>query len=267
MRVGDWRHDVTPCVDGSRVGGHGAKQVDVLAHATKLVFAASRALTTTLQHRENAGEMTTSNIATAVIGLSMTVLVWLYRINQAMNAVPLEAAQAAPRRWTINEIQETYERMKKNPSDFGRHLPPSLDRRYVVFGGAGKPHNDTSNPFFQLSAFVNNRCFRHGRRRYRLTTPPTRPVPGEHSDRRLPARQPTGCKGKGKGRQLRQGRHDVPVVGQGVFFDTMARIGGKETPDRLPYGGHDRSFGAKRAAVRAYPASQCRRNCQRTRGC
>lgn len=47
----------------------------------------------------------------------------------------------------------------------------------------------------------------------------------------------------------------------------MARIGCKETPDRLPHGGHDRSFGSERAAIRAYPARQCRRNGQRARGC
>lgn len=100
--------------------------------------------------------MATSNVATAAIGLSIAVLLWLYRINQAMKVVPKEAVQLAPRRWTTKEIQETYERMKKNPSDFGKHLPPNLDRRYVVFGGAGKPHTGTSNPFSQLAGFANN---------------------------------------------------------------------------------------------------------------
>lgn len=120
------------------------KLVDVPAHATKL------SSTTTLQHHEKGGEMVTSNIVTAAIGLSIAVLLWLYRINQAMKVVPKQAAQLAPRRWTTKEIQETYERMKKNPSDFGKHLPPSLDRRYIVFGGAGKSHTDTSDPFSSL---------------------------------------------------------------------------------------------------------------------
>ncbi|KAK1829845.1 sterol-4-alpha-carboxylate 3-dehydrogenase, decarboxylating [Podospora conica] len=86
--------------------------------------------------------MATSSIATAAFGLCVGVLLWLYRVNQAMKVVPKETAQAAPRRWTTEEIQETYERMKKKPSDFAKHLPPSLDRRYVVFGGAGMVGGD-----------------------------------------------------------------------------------------------------------------------------
>ena len=92
-----------------------------------------------------------SNVATAAIGIAMAVLVWLYRIDQAMKAVPKETAQAAPHRWTTQEIQETYDRMKKKPSDFAKHLPPRLDRRYVVFGGAGMLHGLHCNPFLSFS--------------------------------------------------------------------------------------------------------------------
>ncbi len=71
------------------------------------------------------------------IAIVLIALVWLYRINSAMQAVPEQAAKASPHRWTPQQIQETYERVKKTPVDFTKHLPPRLDRRYVVFGGAG----------------------------------------------------------------------------------------------------------------------------------
>ncbi|KAK0656641.1 hypothetical protein B0T16DRAFT_316951 [Cercophora newfieldiana] len=73
---------------------------------------------------------------------SAIALLWLYRINLAMQAVPAEAIKASPRRWTRQEIRETYERVSKTPSDFSKQLPPALKRRYVVFGGAGMVGGD-----------------------------------------------------------------------------------------------------------------------------
>jgi len=74
--------------------------------------------------------------------VSVLALAWLYRINSAMRAVPDEATRMAPRRWTREEIRETYERMKKTPTDFAEHLPPCLDRRYLVVGGCGMVGGD-----------------------------------------------------------------------------------------------------------------------------
>lgn len=66
-----------------------------------------------------------------------TALVWLYRINRAMQAVPKEAAEISPRRWTREQIRDAYECVKQTPLDFAKRLPPRLDRRYVVLGGSG----------------------------------------------------------------------------------------------------------------------------------
>lgn len=66
------------------------------------------------------------------------VVIWFYQVNLAMQAVPESMAKAAPHRWTKQQIRDTYERVKKKPTDFRSRLPPPLDRRYVVFGGAGK---------------------------------------------------------------------------------------------------------------------------------
>jgi biopolymer transport protein ExbB/TolQ len=81
-----------------------------------------------------------STMATMWLSLAVTtaiVAVWLYRVNRAFRAVPEEAARASPRRWTKNELRETYERLKKKPLDFTKNIPPRLDRRYIVVGGSG----------------------------------------------------------------------------------------------------------------------------------
>ncbi|KAL2017707.1 hypothetical protein VTK56DRAFT_1732 [Thermocarpiscus australiensis] len=54
-----------------------------------------------------------------------------------MKGVPQEAANCAPRRWTKEEIRGTYERLKGEPLNFLKGLPPRLERRYVVVGGSG----------------------------------------------------------------------------------------------------------------------------------
>ncbi len=74
-----------------------------------------------------------STIAVAFV----TAVLWLYRINKAIKAIPEPAAKAAPRRWTTQEIRDMYEKLEEKPVDFGKHLPPRLERRYVVVGGSG----------------------------------------------------------------------------------------------------------------------------------
>jgi hypothetical protein len=71
--------------------------------------------------------------------IAVLALAWLVRINVAMLTVPEGAREASPRRWTKQELHDTYERVKQKPLDFVKLLPPRLDRRYVVVGGSGKP--------------------------------------------------------------------------------------------------------------------------------
>jgi FlaA1/EpsC-like NDP-sugar epimerase len=82
------------------------------------------------------------SLAVAIASVTCIALIWLVRINLAMHAVPAEAAKVMSHRWTRKEIQETYERVRKSPVDFSKHLPPRLDRRYVVVGGAGMVGGD-----------------------------------------------------------------------------------------------------------------------------
>ncbi|KAK3341422.1 hypothetical protein B0T25DRAFT_593979 [Lasiosphaeria hispida] len=85
----------------------------------------------------------TLNAVTGAAALTIIIVTtWLYRINSAMKYIPEEVAKWAPRRWTQHEIRAAYERIKRNPIDFVKDLPPRLDRRYIVIGGAGMVGGD-----------------------------------------------------------------------------------------------------------------------------
>ncbi|PKS10524.1 hypothetical protein jhhlp_002277 [Lomentospora prolificans] len=62
---------------------------------------------------------------------------WLAKINNVMRTTPADALKVSPHRWTKEEIIETYRRIEENPIDWTPHLPPKLDRRYIIVGGSG----------------------------------------------------------------------------------------------------------------------------------
>ncbi|KAI1639915.1 hypothetical protein F4809DRAFT_592798 [Biscogniauxia mediterranea] len=62
---------------------------------------------------------------------------WVWKLNRALKATPPEVLAVSPRRWTEDEIKATYARIKASPIDWTAHLPPKLDRRYVITGGCG----------------------------------------------------------------------------------------------------------------------------------
>ncbi|KAI1498833.1 hypothetical protein F5X99DRAFT_391916 [Biscogniauxia marginata] len=64
-------------------------------------------------------------------------VVWLWKLNRALKATPPEVLAISPQRWTEDEIKKTYERIKSKPINWTKHLPPKLDRRYVITGGCG----------------------------------------------------------------------------------------------------------------------------------
>ncbi|KAK0731475.1 dehydrogenase-like protein [Lasiosphaeris hirsuta] len=86
--------------------------------------------------------MVLSTVTGAAALTIVIITIWLYRINSAMKSVPEEVAEWAPRRWTQHEVRAAYERIKRNPVDFVKDLPPRLDRRYIVIGGAGMVGGD-----------------------------------------------------------------------------------------------------------------------------
>ncbi|KAE8388492.1 hypothetical protein BDV23DRAFT_173781 [Aspergillus alliaceus] len=65
------------------------------------------------------------------------VLIYLYHVNRAINAVPEEAHRLSSPRWTVEEIKAAYEKAIASPTDVVKSLPPRQHRRYIVVGGSG----------------------------------------------------------------------------------------------------------------------------------
>ncbi|KAI1382451.1 NAD(P)-binding protein [Hypoxylon crocopeplum] len=73
----------------------------------------------------------------AIATLFAIGVAWLWKLNSAMKQTPPEVLAVSPHRWTEQEIRETYQRIKADPIDWTKALPPKLDRRYVITGGCG----------------------------------------------------------------------------------------------------------------------------------
>ncbi|KAF2667586.1 NAD(P)-binding protein [Microthyrium microscopicum] len=71
------------------------------------------------------------------LGLLVVVLLYFRHVERGLNAFPAEVQALAPHRFTDDEIKQTYNSISKTPIDFTPHLPPKLDRRYVIVGGSG----------------------------------------------------------------------------------------------------------------------------------
>jgi hypothetical protein len=63
---------------------------------------------------------------------------YLWHLNRAMLGVPDEVQKISPHRWTPDDIKAAYAKIVKDPIDDTVHLPPKLERRYIVVGGSGK---------------------------------------------------------------------------------------------------------------------------------
>ncbi|OHE92314.1 3-beta hydroxysteroid dehydrogenase/isomerase [Colletotrichum orchidophilum] len=70
--------------------------------------------------------------AKIAFGLLAALLAYLWKINRAMSTIHPEALRVSPDRWTPEKVRHTFERMEKQPIDWTPHLPPKLDRRYVI---------------------------------------------------------------------------------------------------------------------------------------
>lgn len=63
---------------------------------------------------------------------------YIWHLNSAMAGIPDEVSKISPHRWTPEEIKATYAKVVKDPIDDSAHLPPKLERRYIVVGGSGE---------------------------------------------------------------------------------------------------------------------------------
>ncbi|KAL0936423.1 3-beta hydroxysteroid dehydrogenase/isomerase family [Colletotrichum truncatum] len=72
-----------------------------------------------------------------ILGVLAALVLYLWKINRSMSTTPPEALRVSPDRWTPEQVKQTFERLEKQPIDWTPHLPPKLDRRYIIVGGAG----------------------------------------------------------------------------------------------------------------------------------
>lgn len=72
------------------------------------------------------------------IAFVVALIVYAIRVDHVMRNTPPEALKYVPRFIDVEEIQSTYEGIKKNGIDFAKELPPRRERRYLVVGGSGK---------------------------------------------------------------------------------------------------------------------------------
>jgi len=76
-----------------------------------------------------------------VIFVSFIVL-YLLHLDRILRRVPKEAEKLSPHRWTVEEIQATYDRIQNSPVDVKKFLSPRQQRRYIITGGSGKRLNN-----------------------------------------------------------------------------------------------------------------------------
>ncbi|KAI0889605.1 NAD(P)-binding protein [Annulohypoxylon maeteangense] len=83
-------------------------------------------------------EATSNQILLTTLATAVALgVAWVWKLNTALKQTPPEVLAESPHRWTEKEIKETYKRIEANPINWAKHLPPKLDRRYIVTGGSG----------------------------------------------------------------------------------------------------------------------------------
>ncbi|KAK0718964.1 hypothetical protein B0T21DRAFT_295389 [Apiosordaria backusii] len=79
----------------------------------------------------------------AGLGAALLLLLtytYLVRLNIILQSTPEAIQKVSPKRWTKEELRQTYQRLEKNPitlKDYADRIPPKLDRRYIITGGSG----------------------------------------------------------------------------------------------------------------------------------
>ena len=69
------------------------------------------------------------------------ILLYLARLNYVLNGVPNTVRKLSGSRWTTEELRKISTELSENPIDYKEHIPPKLDRRYIVTGGSGRIPN------------------------------------------------------------------------------------------------------------------------------
>ncbi|KAI0126453.1 hypothetical protein BJ170DRAFT_628799 [Xylariales sp. AK1849] len=69
--------------------------------------------------------------------LGALAFVYLAYLNHLLKGIPSEVRKLSGQHWETEQLRRTYDELDKQPIDYGAHLPPRLDRRYIVTGGNG----------------------------------------------------------------------------------------------------------------------------------
>lgn len=82
------------------------------------------------RQRIHQGVMTSSNFIIGTILLTCLPVLYIRINDRRLGAIPQKALTLSPKRWTDEEIQETYERCQEQPVRV--NLPTRTGRRYIV---------------------------------------------------------------------------------------------------------------------------------------
>lgn len=72
--------------------------------------------------------------------LLFLALTYLINLNRLLSKTPPEFQKLVPQRWTSQQIKQTSARLLQTPittTSYAAHLPPALNRRYIITGGSG----------------------------------------------------------------------------------------------------------------------------------
>lgn len=84
------------------------------------------------------GTWAAQNPVTAVVAaVLLFLLFWAWKVNRAMKTTPPEVFRLTKGPWLAEDIRKVYRRVEETPPDWTPHLPPKLERRYIVVGGSG----------------------------------------------------------------------------------------------------------------------------------
>ncbi|KAK3393980.1 hypothetical protein B0H63DRAFT_31580 [Podospora didyma] len=76
----------------------------------------------------------------ATMAAVILLLAYLVQLNRLLNMTPEGVRRLSPSRWTQASLVETYKRLEKTPittQSYAGHIPPKLERRYIITGGSG----------------------------------------------------------------------------------------------------------------------------------
>ncbi|PKS05526.1 hypothetical protein jhhlp_008201 [Lomentospora prolificans] len=80
---------------------------------------------------------TLTMLAKFVIAISIFLVAYLVRLNSLLKGVPQRVQELRDPGWTTEQLTKSYRELEDRSFDYSTHVPPRLNRRYIVTGGNG----------------------------------------------------------------------------------------------------------------------------------